>query len=78
MADAGTALIGFILLVGLMGLGLHVAFVMFFLSLMGAVVYLGWPLALDFARSPACPSCVACCFGLECKSMLVQRPRYLH
>jgi C4-dicarboxylate transporter DctM subunit len=48
MADAGTALIGFILLVGLMGLGLHVAFVMFFLSLMGAVVYLGWPLALEY------------------------------
>ena len=48
MANAGTALIGFILLVGLMGLGLHVAFVMFFLSLMGAVVYLGWPLALEY------------------------------
>ena len=48
MANAGTALIGFILLVGLMGLGLHVAFVMFFLSLLGAVVYLGWPLALEY------------------------------
>jgi C4-dicarboxylate transporter, DctM subunit len=48
MADTGTALIGFILLVGMMGLGLHVAFVMFFLSLMGAVVYLGWPLALEY------------------------------
>ncbi|OYU47627.1 MAG: hypothetical protein CFE31_16265 [Rhizobiales bacterium PAR1] len=48
MANTATALIGFILLVGLMGLGLHVAFVMFFLSLMGAVVYLGWPLALEY------------------------------
>ena len=48
MASTGTALIGFILLVGLMGLGLHVAFVMFFLSLLGAVLYLGWPLALEY------------------------------
>lgn len=48
MANTATALIGFILLVGLMGLGLHVAFVMFFLSVMGAVVYLGWPLALEY------------------------------
>lgn len=48
MANTTTALIGFLLLVGLMGLGLHVAFVMFFLSLLGAIVYLGWPLALEY------------------------------
>jgi len=39
---------GFALLIGLMSLGLHVAFVMFGLSLLGAVAYLGWPAALEY------------------------------
>jgi C4-dicarboxylate transporter DctM subunit len=39
---------GFVLLIGLMSLGLHVAFVMFFLSLVGAVTYLGLPAALEY------------------------------
>ena len=39
---------GFVLLIGLMSLGLHVAFVMFFLSLVGAVAYLGLPAALEY------------------------------
>jgi tripartite ATP-independent transporter DctM subunit len=39
---------GFVLLIGLMSLGLHVAFVMFVLSLVGAVVYLGLPAALEY------------------------------
>lgn len=39
---------GFMLLIGLMSLGLHVAFVMFFLSLVGAVTYLGLPAALEY------------------------------
>jgi C4-dicarboxylate transporter DctM subunit len=41
-------LFGFVLLIGLMCLGLHVAFVMFFISLLGAVLYLGWPAALEY------------------------------
>lgn len=39
---------GFVLLIGLMSLGLHVAFVMFILSLAGAVFYLGLPAALEY------------------------------
>ena len=39
---------GFVLLIGLMSMGLHVAFVMFFLSLVGAVAYLGVPAALEY------------------------------
>ncbi len=39
---------GFALLILLMSLGLHVAFVMFFLSLLGAVVYLGVPAAMEY------------------------------
>jgi tripartite ATP-independent transporter DctM subunit len=39
---------GFVLLIGLMSMGLHVAFVMFFLSLVGAVAYLGLPAALEY------------------------------
>ena len=42
------AAIGFILLVGLMALGLHVAFVMFAISMLGAMIYLGWPATLEF------------------------------
>lgn len=44
----GGVAIGFALLISLMSLGLHVAFVMFFLSLVGAVVYLGLPAALEY------------------------------
>jgi C4-dicarboxylate transporter DctM subunit len=40
--------LGFALLIVLMSLGLHVAFVMFILSLVGAVVYLGLPAALEY------------------------------
>lgn len=40
--------LGFVLLIVLMGLGLHVAFVMFFLSVLGAVVYLGAPVAMEY------------------------------
>ena len=40
--------IGFLLLIFLIGLGLHVAFVMFILSLIGAVFYLGLPTALEY------------------------------
>lgn len=50
MADIsiGGVALGFALLIALMSLGLHVAFVMFFLSLVGAVVYLGLPAALEY------------------------------
>jgi tripartite ATP-independent transporter DctM subunit len=48
MIDLNAALIGFALLIGLMALGLHVAFVMFALSMLGAVLYLGWPATLEF------------------------------
>ena len=37
----GAVAFGFVLLIALMSLGLHVAFVMFALSLVGAVMYLG-------------------------------------
>ncbi|MFO1306336.1 MAG: TRAP transporter large permease [Burkholderiales bacterium] len=48
MIDLTAAVVGFLLLVGLMSLGLHVAFVMFAISMIGAVMYLGWPAALQF------------------------------
>ncbi|MBN8535215.1 MAG: TRAP transporter large permease [Rhizobiales bacterium] len=48
MADVTTAAIGFALLIFLMALGFHVAFVMFFLSVLGGVIYLGWPLVLEY------------------------------
>ena len=48
MIDANIALIGFGLLIGLMALGLHVAFVMFAISILGAVIYLGMPATLEF------------------------------
>jgi tripartite ATP-independent transporter DctM subunit len=48
MIDANIALIGFVLLIGLMALGLHVAFVMFALSMLGALLYLGLPATLNF------------------------------
>ncbi len=50
MADISlTAVLGgFVLLIVLMSLGLHVAFVMFVISLIGAVFYLGVPAALEY------------------------------
>jgi C4-dicarboxylate transporter, DctM subunit len=48
MIDLTAALVGFALLIGLMALGLHVAFVMFALSMAGALLYLGLPAALAF------------------------------
>jgi tripartite ATP-independent transporter DctM subunit len=48
MIDLTAAIVGFALLIGLMSLGLHVAFVMFAISMLGAVMYLGWPAALQF------------------------------
>jgi tripartite ATP-independent transporter DctM subunit len=48
MIDFTAAVVGFVLLIGLMSLGLHVAFVMFAISMIGAVMYLGWPAAMQF------------------------------
>ena len=48
MITMTAAAIGFFLLVGLMALGLHVAFVMFAISMLGAIFYLGWPATLAF------------------------------
>ena len=48
MIDIKIAAIGFVLLLVLMGFGLHVAFVMFALSMLGAMLYLGWPATLEF------------------------------
>ncbi|TXH71928.1 MAG: TRAP transporter large permease [Thiothrix sp.] len=50
MADIslGAVAFGFGLLILLMSLGLHVAFTMFFLSILAAVVYLGAPVALEY------------------------------
>ncbi len=50
MADISVGAVGagFLLLIALMGLGLHVAFVMFILSLAGAIAYIGLPVALEY------------------------------
>lgn len=48
MITLTAAAVGFALLIGLMALGLHVAFVMFALSMLGAIFYLGWPATLEF------------------------------
>jgi tripartite ATP-independent transporter DctM subunit len=48
MVSVTTAAIGFALLVGLMCLGFHVAFVMFLISALGAWIYLGTPLLLEY------------------------------
>ncbi|MEO7938543.1 MAG: TRAP transporter large permease [Burkholderiaceae bacterium] len=50
MADISVAAVGmgFVLLIFLIGLGLHVAFVMFILSVLGAVAYIGLPIALEY------------------------------
>ena len=48
MVDLTAAVVGFALLVGLMSLGLHVAFVMFAISMVGAVLYLGTPAVMEY------------------------------
>ncbi len=48
MIDLTGAAIGFVLLIGMMSLGLHVAFVMFAISMLGGIFYLGWPATLQF------------------------------
>lgn len=48
MIDLTAAAVGFALLIGLMSLGLHVAFVMFAISMLGGIFYLGWPATLQF------------------------------
>jgi len=47
MIDISTAAVGFLILLALMGAGVYVAVAMLFVSLLGAVLYLGWPVALD-------------------------------
>lgn len=48
MVSVTIAAVGFALLIGLMCLGFHVAFAMFFVSFMGAWLYLGTPLLLEY------------------------------
>lgn len=48
MTDLTAAAIGFVLLIGLMSLGLHVAFVMFAISMAGAIMYLGTPAVMQY------------------------------
>ncbi|MGH8789724.1 MAG: TRAP transporter large permease [Cupriavidus necator] len=48
MIDLTAAVVGFALLIGLMSLGLHVAFVMFAISMLGAIFYLGTPAVLEY------------------------------
>ena len=48
MIDLTAAAIGFALLIGLMSLGLHVAFVMFAISMLGAIFYLGTPAVMEY------------------------------
>ena len=44
MIDAGTAGLGFLLMLGLMFLGLHVAVALFLIGILGAYLYLGMPI----------------------------------
>lgn len=50
MIDPSTALIGLVLLIGLMAIGLHIAFVMFAISMIGAVMFLGTPAVMNFGN----------------------------
>jgi tripartite ATP-independent transporter DctM subunit len=50
MIDPSTAFIGFALLIGLMAIGLHIAFVMFAISMIGAVMFLGTPAVMNFGN----------------------------
>ena len=48
MIDLTAAALGFALLIGLMALGLHVAVVMFAVSMAGSIVYLGTPAVMEY------------------------------
>lgn len=48
MIDPVAAFLGFLIFVGLMCLGLHIAFAMFAIGMAGAILYLGWPATLQF------------------------------
>jgi tripartite ATP-independent transporter DctM subunit len=48
MIDLTAAVVGFALLIGLMTVGLHVAFVMFAISMLGAIFYLGTPAVMEY------------------------------
>ena len=48
MIDLTAAALGFALLIGLMALGLHVAVVMFAVSMAGAILYLGTPAVMEY------------------------------
>jgi tripartite ATP-independent transporter DctM subunit len=48
MISVGVAALGFAILIGLMCVGFHVAFAMFFVSFLGAWLYLGTPLLLEY------------------------------
>jgi tripartite ATP-independent transporter DctM subunit len=48
MISVGVAAAGFAILIGLMCIGFHVAFAMFFVSFLGAWLYLGTPLLLEY------------------------------
>ena len=61
-------LIGFILLIVLMSLGLHVAFVMFFLSIAGALIYLGLPATFEYGTQ---------FWGASNNSVLVSIPLFI-
>jgi C4-dicarboxylate transporter, DctM subunit len=50
MIDPSIAFIGFLLLIGLMAIGLHIAFVMFAISMMGAILFLGTPAVMNFGN----------------------------
>ena len=43
MMDIASVTIGFLILLGAMTLGLHIATVMFGVGFIGAALYLGWP-----------------------------------
>jgi C4-dicarboxylate transporter, DctM subunit len=50
MIDLSSAAIGFVLLIFLMGLGLHIAFVMFAISMAGSILFLGKPAVMNFGN----------------------------
>jgi C4-dicarboxylate transporter, DctM subunit len=50
MIDAGGAFLGFVLMIALMFLGLHVATVIFGVGLIGAMLYLGTPIVYAFGN----------------------------
>ncbi|MGE0419092.1 MAG: TRAP transporter large permease, partial [Acetobacteraceae bacterium] len=48
MTDPTAAFLGFLIFIGMMALGLHVAFAMFAIGVAGAWVYLDWPMLMQF------------------------------